>query len=155
MVAWVPGVAYCCVAFMGYIKYSWVRGKHTVQYPELTHVIHTEINYLPGPKEGLHPLSTRPWHPPSDCRHVCECVEMYVGTKINDKSSRKSSCQEMTKWGLYQYFVCLRSEIPDNERSETVTPSTPLINLSNKNNMDYTLPLDCSLLASLIHRHKT
>lgn len=61
MVAWVPGVAYCCVAFMGYIKYSWVRGKHTVQYPELTHVIHTEINYLPGPRAGLQSLSTRLW----------------------------------------------------------------------------------------------
>ncbi len=76
MVAWVPGVAYCCVAFMGYIKYSWVRGKHTVQYPELTHVIHTEINYLPGPRAGLHPLSTRTWHTPSNCRHGwrCACV---------------------------------------------------------------------------------
>lgn len=110
MVAWVPGVAYCCVAFMGYIKYSWVRGKHTVQYPELTHVIHTEINYLPGPRAGLHPLSTRPWHTPSDCRHVCECVEMYVGAEINDKSSRKSSFEEMTKWWPYQYLVRLGSQ---------------------------------------------
>lgn len=53
---------------MGYIKYSWVRGKHTVQYPELTHVIHTEINYLPGPRAGLHSLRTRFCYTPSSCR---------------------------------------------------------------------------------------
>lgn len=85
---------------MGYIKYSWVRGKHTVQYPELKHVIHTEINNLPGPRPGLHSLRMRFWYASSSCRRQESWVKKLVTTGTHLKTW--SSADIGTKVAVFQ-----------------------------------------------------
>lgn len=139
---------------MGYIKYSWVRGKHTVQYPELTHVIHTEINYLPGPRAGLHSLRTRFCYTPSSCRRQ-ESWSKNVCDRWNSSENCLSLADvrrsESTRVGVFQW---LNQPLPDPGGKEPDTgawiqkaPRTPMIN-QRSTNTGYASPLDCSLMNS-------
>lgn len=135
---------------MGYIKYSWVRGKHTVQYPELKHVIHTEINNLPGPRPGLHSLRMRFWYASSSCRRQESWVKTLVTTGTHLKTW--SSADIGTKVAVFQplnfgIFHNPAGEEPKQVTGNLKTRSTPMINPRNIST-GYASPLDCSLMKS-------